>query len=154
MSEPRAPESLPETAAQGLYEYFQACPLLARARLGVDFLPETVGAYSISVDPAPQAVRRYTDGGSLRQLEFTLSGRESYGPETLQQLENSGFYQRLGQWMEERSQAGLLPALPEGQKAAALEALSAGSLTDQEGESARYQIHCRLTYTQAAGKGE
>lgn len=82
----------------------------------MDFLPETVGAYSISVDPAPQAVRRYTDGGSLRQLEFTLSGRESYGPETLQQLENSGFYQRLGQWMEERSQAGLLPALPEGQK--------------------------------------
>ena len=95
------------TIVQALYDYFLACPLLEGADIGVDWLGE--GGYSLSFTPAAQVLRRYTDGGTVRQAAFVLAGREPYGPETGLNLETSGFYEQLAAWMEQQTAKGQLP---------------------------------------------
>ena len=110
----------------------------------MDWLGE--GGYSLSFTPAAQVLRRYTDGGTVRQAPFVLAGREPYGPEAGLNLGTSGFYEQLAAWMERQTAKGQLPVLPGQARALGLEALSSGYLSEENGENARYQIQCRLTY--------
>lgn len=134
-----------------LRAYFLTCPLLGESRIGVDYLAERGRGgteYSIDTTPATEIVKRYTDGSSIRQYLFVLRSVNDYGPDVLQNMANSGFYERLSAWLEEQSKARKLPALPPGKTAQRIEAQSTGYLFTAGPDVGRYQIQCRLQYFQ------
>ena len=66
-------------------------------------------------------------------------------------IENSGFYQGLQEWLEESSDDRELPELAnEKQHTIAIETLNSGYLYDAEANLATYRIECRLIYEQEA----
>lgn len=134
-----------------LRRYFLACPLISDGRLGVDWLPEAGIAYSLDTTPAAEILRRYTSGSSLRQYLFTLCSVQDYGSDTLQNIANSGLFERLAAWMDAQTKARVLPDLGAGRTAQKLEAQSTGYLFTTAPDAGRYQIQCRLLYFQ---KGE
>ena len=89
--------------------------------------------YSIEETPCNPIIKKYIDGSSIRQFEFIFASRESYGPDVLNNISNSGFYEDFANWIEEENIKGNLP-----------------DLNDKE---CRYQIQMRITYFQEKKEG-
>ena len=131
-----------------LRTYMLACPLLEDLRkLSIDYLGTGDLAYSIDSVPADSIVKRYADGGALKQYLFVFASKEFSGSDPLEQLDNLGFYENLEAWFEEMTEKGTLPVLDGGRIAEKLEATTSGYIFDASEETkARYQIQARLTY--------
>lgn len=131
-----------------LYSYMLTCPFLKEGAVGVDYLGAHHRSYSIEQVPGSTIVKQYSSGDSIRQLGFNFAGREPYGKSEAENLDNSAFYEQLGQWLEQQSRQGVLPELDEGQHAQSIEVLTGGYVLDTGTSEARYQIQCRLNYYQ------
>lgn len=128
-------------------DYMLNCPVLdAYAKLNVDFLGTQPTEYTIDSQPTTSIVKQYVDGSAIKQFVFAFGSREYYGPDVLQNIENSGFYEELSEWFDEQSKIGNLPTLKDGKKAIKIEALTTGYLFDATEDNARYQIQARLIY--------
>ena len=131
------------TLIEAVQAHLGTCPLLSGGRLNVDFLDSDTGSYSVDVVPTTEVLKNYMDGSTQRQFLFVVSTREAYGSDMRQNLENLGFFEALGNWVE----AGdTLPVLDMGRTAQKLEVLTSGYIFDVETNTARYQMQCRLIY--------
>lgn len=128
-------------------EYFLKCPLIDElARINVDYLGVDPVEYTIDSVPSETIIKQYVDGGTLKQYVFVFGSREYYGSDTLQNIENSGFYEKFSEWIENQSDIGNLPLLEEKKRPFKIEVLTSGYLFDTSEENARYQIQMRLVY--------
>ena len=128
--------------------YIRGCPLINKGKVNVDYLGVDIGEYSIEPTPADPIIKRYADGGTLRQYLFVFSSKESYGPDIRVQIDNSGFYEKFGQWLEKQTSENNLPDLNNKKTSQWVEALTGGYLFENETDTAKYQIQCRLVYYQ------
>ena len=135
------------TIAQ-LREFFQECPFLkvpvdeAVPKVYVDYLSETPSVYGINIVPTNPWVRKYVDGGGVKQVTFVFRSLAFFGgTDILTNIDNIAFYQRLAEWLEETR-----PTIPGWIK---VEPLTEGYIFDvSEGkDKASYQIQCRVLYT-------
>lgn len=141
---------MPDTIIKAIEKYFLDCPILKDGCLRVDFLgPEPI-EYVIETMPGTPIVKRYIDGSTIRRYLFSFGSREFYSQERLQNIENSGFYEKLAEWIEAQNRAGNLPEMPEGMEPQRIYALSTGYLFDGALSNARYQIQLALQYFQEA----
>ena len=77
-----------------------------------------------------------------------FASREAYGTDTVQNLANSQFYEQFAEWLRQNNDADILPQLPAGCTAQAIEPTTGGYvLLEDTNHNARYQIQCRLLYT-------
>lgn len=137
------------TIIESVKNFILTCPLLTDLkRLNIDFLPEDPDTYSIENIPAQEIIKTYLDGSTERQFVFVFAARMFYSEEVRNNIENSGFYEKFAEWLEEQTEADNLPVLTEGKTASKVEAMSSGYLYDIAGDlsNARYQIQCRLIY--------
>lgn len=137
-----------ESIIHSLWDYFLTCPLMGNSKINVDFLPEKGVEYSIDTTPATEIVKQYVDGSSIRQYLFVIRSVEEYGPDVLQNLSNSGFYENLSAWLERQTRANIFPILPDGKIPQKIEAQSTGYLFTTGPDAGKYQIQCRLQYFQ------
>ena len=124
------------------------CPLVDGAKINVNYLGEKTRRYTIEQEPVSQIIKKYSDGGTMRQLVFVFASRELFGEEERENLEISRFYEEFADWLEKTSANGILPLLDEGKTALGIEALTGGYLMSNDQRTARYQIQCRLIYRQ------
>lgn len=142
-----------DTIIGALQEYLDACPLLKGRRLNVDYLTRKPLTYMISPSPVDSLVTQYHGCSALRQYVFVLASSSLYGEDTLTNIANSGFFERLEDWMRLQTKRRNLPQLPGGRRAQKLEAVSTGYLYNATATEAHYQIQCRLTYYQKGDHG-
>lgn len=131
---------------ESIYEYFRQCPLLNNERISIDYLGEEAVEYAIEVPPFESLIKRYADGGALKQFAFTFGSRDYYGADIMQNLENSGFYNKLEAWIHEQNKIENLPTLGEKQIADKIVVDTPGYLFGATADTARYQIQMRLIY--------
>lgn len=128
-------------------ELVLSCPFLADWRVNVDYLSEQM-EYSIDPLPCDPIIQRYVDGGAKKQFQFAFTSKEAYDEDARINIENSGFYQKFEEWLEEQTNGGLLPDMSGRKQPYAVETLNSGYLYDAEGKLALYRIECRLLYIQ------
>lgn len=133
-----------QSKIDALVEYFKKCPLLKDGVMGVDYLKDKATAYSINpyLNPSP-TIKPYTDGGALKQYPFYFQSTEIYTQDSVDMIQNSGFYEEFEKWIKDQNDIGNLPEI-EGIQS--IEAMSNGFLYDASGDTAIYQIQCRITY--------
>ena len=134
------------TVTEALRAYVKTCPLLTGARVGIDYLAPEAGAFSLEAAAAPPVVKRYIDGGSLRQFVFVLAARVPFGDHLRQQLTNREFCEAFADWLEEESRSGSLPDLGPERVPRRLEVLSSGAVAKPGVSDARVELRCRLLY--------
>ena len=133
-----------------LRNFLLKCPFLAPfdgvpggdPRIYVDYQTGNPTAYSLSLIPTTPWVRKYTDGGGVKQAVFVFRSIDEYaGRDIVTNMDNIAFFERLEQWLESTR-----PDVPSWNK---VEVLSNGYFFDvAEGEDrASYQIQCRVLYT-------
>lgn len=139
-----------KTVLEALFDYFRACPLMRDNRLNIDYLPadtEAAGVeFAISTTPTDEVITRYKDGGARCRYPFTISSVNDYGPDEVQNMLNSGFYDALATWLNKQSRARHLPELPEGYTARTIAAKGPGYLYQPDVNAGKYQIQCELEY--------
>lgn len=129
-----------------LREFFNQCPLISGECVDVDFLGSHEESYSIDTVPSEPIIKRYASGGSVRQYCFMLAGRTGYGGG--KNCSNAAFYERLGEWIEEKNAKNELPKIGEGKIAQSIEITASGYMFEEDIKSAGYRMQCRLIYTQ------
>lgn len=128
-------------------KFILTCPFLQDGCVSVDYIGEDMG-YSIDPLPCDPIVQRYTDGGAKKQFQFAFTSQEEYDQDARINIENSGFFQKFAEWIEEQDFTGTFPELEEGKIPVSLEILNSGYLYDVNGINAKYRIECRLIYAQ------
>lgn len=124
------------------------CPLLKdfNASLNVEYLDSEYESYSIETVPCEPLVKRYINGDALKRYKFIFASREAYGGDTLQNLENAGFYEKFTTWMDKCNKTEKFPALGIGKEARSIKALTCGYIMNEEQNTAKYQVQCELIY--------
>lgn len=134
---------------ESVKNFISTCPYLDELkRINVDFLSDDKDTYSIEEIPTNTIIKEFIDGSSERQFVFVIAARLHYSDEVRNNIDNSGFFEDLQQWLYDCTNDGNLPLLSDGCKAYKIEAQSNGYLFDVSGDlsKARYQIQCRLLY--------
>lgn len=140
------------TIIESLRKYIKSCPYLKEGLVRVDFLGADPIEYVIESVPTSAVIKKYADGGCLKEYIFIFGSREWYGSQIRQNIENSGFYEDFAKWVETQNESGILPELSDEKVAQRIEVLSTGYLYYGDTDNARYQIQCRLVYYEGGNK--
>lgn len=132
------------SSSEKIREFFSRCPLLSGGEINVNYLGTGGKAYSIETVPSAPVVKKYVDGGEVRQYVFVFASREYFDCEELENMDTARFYEELAEWIEEENKNGGLPLL--GKESLSLTAETLGYLYSVRGNTARFQIQCRLIY--------
>ena len=118
-------------------------------RLDVDFLDENADTYSVDTIPCEEILKRYKDGGVVKQFQFAVSSRRFYEQNIKQNLSNLQFFEDLTAWVESKARSRQLPTMDKGRTAQKIVVTStAYPFIISEDGKARYQIQMRLEYYQ------
>ena len=115
-------------------------------KVNVNYLDTEADTYSIEEVPIEPIVKKYVNGDSIRQYAFIFTSREPYGAEVLQNIDNSGFYEKLADEIERNNYSGILPKLEEGLEPILIEITSTGYAFAVTEDTAQFQIQLKLKY--------
>ena len=82
----------------------------------------------------------------FRSYAFIFTSREPYGIDVLQNIDNSGFYEKFADWIENNNDKGIFPLLDNGLETLAIEVTSTGYAFAVTEDTAQFQIQLRLKY--------
>lgn len=120
-------------------------------RVNVNYLEENPDTYSIEEIPINPIVKKYANGDSVRQYAFIFTSREPYGIDVLTNIDNSGFYEKLADEIEENNDNDIFPLLGNGLEALEVEVTSTGHAFAVTENTAQYQISLKLKYLKKKG---
>lgn len=129
---------------KAIRDYFLDCPLLHDGIMNVDYIDENIG-YSINALPSEPYYKLYVDGDGIRQFYFAIESREAYGEDVLNNITNSGFQQKLEEWINENNENGILPVLDD-YTPIRIDVTYTGYMQYADPMYGNYQIQCRLLY--------
>lgn len=134
-------------------DFIKQCSYLEKFNtvINVDYLAEDFTSYSIEEVPTEPIVKRYINGDTIRQYDFTFASRESYGADVFQNIENSNFYEDFANWLEIKTYNNELPVLESGKECRSILATSNGYAFQTDVDKARYQINIKMIYFQKGG---
>lgn len=135
-----------DSIIEGITNFFIKCPLLKDGAFRVDALGDKGVEYVIETGIFTPIVRRYVNGDTERIYQFNFGSREYYSLDRIANIENSAFYEKFAEWVEEQDRAENYPEMPEKCYPRALTVLSPGYLYDGAMKNARYQIQLQLDY--------
>lgn len=128
-------------------KYIETCPLLKRGKINVNYLGDEPVKYSIDTVPASPVVKRYTDGGELRQFLFVFASREAYDANALENMKVSQFFEEFENWVSTQDIKRIYPVFDDKKLTATkIETVTSGYMYDVTRTTARFQIQLKLTY--------
>nr|DAE44011.1 MAG TPA: Minor capsid protein from bacteriophage [Caudoviricetes sp.]DAE51014.1 MAG TPA: Minor capsid protein from bacteriophage [Caudoviricetes sp.] len=104
--------------------------------------------YSINALPCNPLIKKYADGGSVKQFQFALTSKDCYDGDARTAIENSGFYERFEDWIEQQDIKGILPELSGDKAPVSITVMQKGYLYDLDTDLGQYEIQCKLEYEQ------
>lgn len=113
--------------------------------INVNYLDSETDSFSIEEVPSQSIIKKYVDGSSIRQFQFTFCSREPYGSEVIQNIDNSTFYEDFANEIEDKNNKGILPLL-EDVEVRSLEVTSSAYAVSVTEDTAMYQINLNLKY--------
>jgi len=135
---------------ESLRNYIRQCPYLDTfnnaIRVNVNYLEPTPDTYSIEEIPIEPILKKYVNGDSIRQYAFIFTSREPYGADVLQNIDNSGFYEKFADWIESNNDNEIFPILEDGLEPQEIKVTSTGYAFAVTESTAEYQIQLRLKY--------
>lgn len=137
-----------ESLIDSVRKFLLGCPYLKEGVFNVDYLGGSPTEYTVDTIPSDNIIKQYVDGSSVRQFVFAFGSVEPYGSDVDNNLANSTFYEDFATWMDEKSRNREFPDLGADKSVIEIKAQGAGYVVENTENTARYQVQCRLVYTQ------
>lgn len=130
--------------------YIRTCPHLDifnnAIRVNINNLEPNADTYSIEEVPIEPISKKYINGYSIRQYAFIFTSREPYVADVIQNIYNSGFYEKFAEWIEANNDNEIFPTLNPGFEPLEIKVTSAGYAFAVTGDTAKFQIQFKLKY--------
>lgn len=130
-------------------DYIRKCPYLDTfnnaIKVNVNYLEPNADTYSIEEVPIEPIIKTYVNGDSVRQYAFIFTSREPYGADVLQNIDNSGFYEKFADWIEQNNNDNILPVL-DNLEPLEIKVTSTGYAFAVTQDTAQFQIQLKLKY--------
>lgn len=137
------------TITESVKTFLLTCPLFEGKEININYLEEKPTSFSLENVPASSVIKRYSDGGTLRQFCFILASREAYDNNCTENLKTAQFFEELALWIDRQNRAKNLPDLSSlGGKAEQIEISESGAICNTAVTSAQFQIKLKLIYKQ------
>lgn len=114
--------------------------------MNVNYLDGDTDTYSIEEVPVDPILRKYVNGDTKRQYAFVFTSRQPYGADVLQNIDNSGFYEKFADWIETQDENEVYPVLDVGLEPLGIKVTSTGYAFAVTEDTAQYQIQLQLIY--------
>ena len=135
---------------KALRDYIRTCPHLDTfnnsIKINVNYLEPETDTYSIEEVPIEPILKTYVNGDSIRQYAFIFTSREPYGVDELQNIDNSGFYEKFADWIENQNNNEIFPLLTNRLEPLEIKVTSTGYAFAVTEDTAQFQIQLRLKY--------
>ncbi|AUM91509.1 hypothetical protein [Clostridium botulinum] len=115
-------------------------------RVNVNYLEPNIDTYSIEEIPIEPIIKTYINGDSVRQYAFIFTSREPYGADVLTNIDNSGFYEKLADEIEQNNNNAILPVLETNLEPLEIKITSTGYAFAVTEDTAQFQIQLKLKY--------
>ncbi|EJO5349565.1 chloramphenicol resistance protein [Clostridium botulinum] len=133
-----------------LRDYIRKCPYLDTfnnaIKVNVNYLEPNIDTYSIEEMSIEPILKKYVNGDSIRQYSFIFNSRERYGADVLQNIDNSGFYEKFTEWIEENNNNNIFPVLDDGLEPLEVKITSTGYVFAVTENTAQFKIQLKLKY--------
>lgn len=135
---------------EAIREFIKECPYLPEfyKSLNVDFLGDEAGSYMIESSPADPYVKKYINGGGIKQFPFVFSSKEIRTENVKENIANSAFYEHFKEWLEECTRAKVFPTLEGKRSPIKIFATTDGYVYDTDNGTSQYIIQCNFHYLQ------
>ncbi|MDU1313937.1 MAG: chloramphenicol resistance protein [Clostridium septicum] len=135
---------------KALRDYIRTCPHLDTfnnaIKVNVNYLEPYADTYSIEEVPIEPIVKKYVNGDSIRQYAFIFTSRKPYGVDVLQNIDNSGFYEKFADWIEDNNNNDIFPLLDNKLEPLEVKVTSTGYAFAVTEDTAQFQIQLKLKY--------
>lgn len=117
-------------------------------QINADFLGNE-GNYSLDKIPTASVVERWITGDEIHRDVFSLRSRKAYSKDTINNLENIGFFENFERIIKSNNNEGILPEIDGIQS---IECLNCGTMSaNEDGNSAIFDIQIQITYKETEG---
>lgn len=125
-----------------LFEVLDALTLNTKYQINADFLG-VVGDYSLDKIPTGSIVQRFINGKRRCRDVFSFRSRKSYSQDTINNLNNIGFFEEFEKTIESNNRKGILPNI-DGIES--IECLNCGTFNNADGTEAIFDIQIQIIY--------
>lgn len=126
--------------------WLQECTLIdADDRFNANYLGADPTEYTIEDVPVVAVLKQYL-GGALKQKNYMIASRNSYGVDILDNIANSGFYDALSDWVQAQNKARNFPNMGTNKVVRNIKTTSTAYIFEAGADTARYQIPLQITY--------
>ncbi len=129
--------------------YMMSCPLLCGSEININCLSPKAVSYSIDSVAENPLIKRYCDGGMIKQCKFVFALHGVYDTMAEENLRIAEFFEKLTDWVEKQNRDGKLPKLTDEKLTPLrIEVTKDACLLESSIDSMRYQTEFRLIYRQ------
>lgn len=130
-----------------IINFIGQCPFLDEmAPIKADYCNEDAISYCVETSAKAKEIETYVDGSQVLQLSFAFSSKEVMSDYDDINVENTVFYEKFSDWVEEQNNARNLPKLEGNLSSISVKTVSHGYVVQSEADRGRYQIQMVLKY--------
>ena len=118
-------------------------------QINADFLGD-VGDFSLNKIPTDPNVEKWIIGIDVQKDTYSFRSRKAYSRDTINNLENIGFFEDLQRKINSNNKNGILPEIDNIES---IECLSSGGLNIADTNEAIFDIQIQITYRENEEQG-
>ena len=112
-------------------------------QLNANMLSNEPNNYSLDKIPTEKTITKWIIGTTIQRDVYSFRSRMSYSQDTLQNLENMGFFEEFEDLIESNNRKGVLPEI---ENIRSIECLNCGTMNYAETNTAEFDIQIQITY--------
>lgn len=125
-----------------LFRIINALTIDGDYQISADFLGN-VGDYSLDKVPTNTEVENWIIGIQKRRDVYSFRSRKFYSQDTINNLQNIGFFEAFESIIKSNNEEGVLPDI---ENIESIECLNCGTLNNVDGTQATFDIQIQITY--------
>ncbi len=115
----------------------------SNSQINADMLSNDINNYSLDKIPTASTSERWITGDEIHRDVYSFRSILAYSQDTINNLDNIGFYEKFEKIIKENNEAQILPDI-EGIES--IECLNCGTLINTATNSAEFNIQIQITY--------
>lgn len=114
-----------------------------RYQINANMLSKDINDYSLDKIPTDKEVENWIIGGGVRRDVFSFRSRKAYSQDTINNLENIGFFEQFEKTINSNNEEGILPDI-DGIES--IKCLSPATMNNAETKTAEFDLQIQITY--------
>ena len=119
-------------------------------QLNANMLSNEPNNYSLDKIPTEKTISKWIIGTTIQRDVYSFRSRMSYSQDTMQNLNNMGFFEEFEDLIESNNRKGILPNI---NNIRSIECLNCGTMNYAETNTAEFDIQIQITYLGGLDEG-